>query len=103
MVARTISPRRSSATPRLGLMLRSFLGWTTNYHCARLRRQGRGLGVRALVRRAAATLGGALGFQPLEVDRRVIGEGHRVGDGGVTLGDQPIHRLTDSPIRWVSL
>src|SRR5215831_3780657 len=104
MVARTISARRSGATPRLGLMP-SFLGWTTNYLCVRRRRQARQAGPAPvgslLARGGAAALGRALGLQPLEVDRRVIGEGHRRGDGGMARRDQAVHRLADPTVRGV--
>src|SRR6516164_9562357 len=106
MVARTISARRSGATPRLGLM--PVLSWlddqlslgTATPSSAACRA---GAGRVALARGGAAALGRALGFQPLEVDRRVIGEGHRRGDGGMARRDQAVHRLADSTVRGVAL
>src|SRR5947208_17142947 len=108
MVARTISARRSDATPRSGLMPLLF-DWSTNYLSRGPRTSSRAAAAawprrgRALVGRAAAAFRRALGFQPLEVDRRVIGEGHRGGEGGMALGDEPVHRLADPPVRRVSL
>src|SRR6516164_11699240 len=101
MVARTISARRRGATPRLGLTaaLAYLIGRPIIFTRAAAVKRARGRGRRALDRAGAPALRRALGFEPLEVDRRMIGEGHRRGDGRMTLGDQSVHRLADAAVR----
>ena len=93
---RTISARRMGATARAGGSAGSpFLDWSPDQlsGLAAAASSGRG---RGWVTRApgAAALGGALGFETLELDRRVIGEGHCGGDGRVAL------RRSGGASRW---
>src|SRR5215472_11422161 len=105
MVARTISARRRGATPRLGLTaaLVYLIGRPIIFTRADAVKRSAGRGRRALDRAGAAARRSALGVEPLEVDQRVIGEGHRRGDGRMTLGDQAVHRLADAAVRGMAL
>ena len=56
-------------------------------------------------RRTAPLLDQALGLQAFQLHLGMIGKGHRSGDGVVAclLGDEPVHRLADTPVCRMAL